>query len=131
MKWHPVKQFSWRKLSRRFWQETSAQKTYPCHMLEVYEEIPISIHVDITQDVVKLVAQKLSGSSGPGGTDLEDLYRWFLKFGEGRKKLRISVEIFVDQLTNKNPPWEAYNEFKSIQLIVLDKQPGVCMVRIG
>ena len=65
-------------------------------MLEVYDEIPISIHVDITQDVVKLVAQKLSGSSGPGGTDLEDLYRWFLKFGEGRKKPRISVEIFVD-----------------------------------
>ena len=77
MKWHPVKQFSWRKLSRRFWQETSAQKTSPCHMLEVYDKITISIHVDITQDVVKLVAQKLSGSSGPGGTDLEDLYRWF------------------------------------------------------
>ena len=62
----------------------------------MYNETPIFIPVDIAENVVKLVAQKLSGSSGPGGTDLEDLYRWFLKFGEGRKKLRISVEIFVD-----------------------------------
>ena len=35
--------------------------------LEVYEETPVFIPMDITEEVVKSVAQKLSVSAGPGG----------------------------------------------------------------
>ena len=42
-------------------------------MLETNEETPIFIPVNITEEAVILVARKLSGSSGPGGTDSEAL----------------------------------------------------------
>ena len=35
-----------------------------CSTLEAYEETPIFILIDITEDVVKLVTQKLLGSQG-------------------------------------------------------------------
>ena len=79
-----------------------------CSTLEVYEETPIFILVDTTGDLVESVAQKLSGSAGPGGTDLEDLQGWLLKFGDDSNKLRISVESFVEWLANQSPPWAAY-----------------------
>ena len=50
------------------------------------------IPVDITEDVVKSVARKLSGSTGTGGTDLEALQGWLLKFWYDRKIHYISVE---------------------------------------
>ena len=59
--------------------------------------------MDITEDVVKLVAQKLLGSLIPGGTYLEALQGWILKFGDDRKKPCISVEIFIEWLANNNP----------------------------
>ena len=39
--------------------------------LEMYEETPIFIPVDITEMDVELIARKRLGSSGPGGTDSE------------------------------------------------------------
>ena len=50
--------------------------------------------MDITEDVVELVAQKLLGGAGPSGTDLEALQGWLLKFWDHSKKLRISVNFF-------------------------------------
>ena len=46
------------------------RKTIPsCDMLETYEETPISIPVNVTEKAVESVSHKLSGDSGPGGTD--------------------------------------------------------------
>ena len=42
-------------------------------MLEAYKEMPVFIPVDIMEDVVKLVARKLSLSVGPSVTDSEAL----------------------------------------------------------
>ena len=39
-----------------------------CSTLESYQKMPIFIPVKITEDVVKLVTRKISGSFGPGGT---------------------------------------------------------------
>ena len=61
-------------------------------MLEVYNETPIFIPLDIVEEVIKLVTRTISESSGPGGTKLEDLHVWILKLREYRKKLCISVE---------------------------------------
>ena len=63
--------------------------------------------MNITEDVVKLVARTLLGRLGPGGRDSGDLQGWILKYGEDRKRLLISVEMFVDWLANQNPPREA------------------------
>ena len=61
----------------------------------MYKKQPIFIPMDIMEDVAKSVARKLSGISDPGGTYLEALHVWLLKYGEDSKKLHISVEIFV------------------------------------
>ena len=53
------------------------------------------IPVDITEDVVVLVAHRSLGSSGPGGTDLEALHGWILKLGEDRKRRCISFDFFT------------------------------------
>ena len=63
--------------------------------------------------------------SGPGGTDSEALQGWLLKFGGDSKRLRTSVENFVDWISNGIPPWAAYRAFISGHLIRLDKQPGL------
>ena len=75
--------------------------------------------------------QKLSGRSGPGGTDYEALQGWLINFGEYSIRLCISVETFVDWLANGSPPWAAYRAFMSGRIIVLEKQPGVRLVGAG
>ena len=66
--------------------------------------MPFFIPVDIAEYKVKLVARKLLGSAGPGGTDPEALHGWKLKFRDQNKKLRISVESSVECLANQSPP---------------------------
>ena len=53
-----------------------------CNTLETYEETPIFITLDITDEAVESVARKLLGSSGPGVTYFETLQGWLLNFGE-------------------------------------------------
>ena len=47
----------------------------------MYEETSVFIPVEITEDVVYLVAQKLSGGTGPGDNESEALQGWLIKFG--------------------------------------------------
>ena len=71
-------------------------KISSCATLKTYEETPIFIPVNTTKEAVELVARKLLGSSGPGGTESEALHGWILKFGEDSTRLRTSVEDFVE-----------------------------------
>ena len=45
------------------------EKIPTCSTLEAYNETPIFIPVDTTEDVVKFFMRKHLGSSGPGGAD--------------------------------------------------------------
>ena len=104
---------------------TSTQKISSCFTLGTYNKTPIFIPLYITEDTLKLVAQKPLGSYHPGGTDSEYLQGWLLKFGEDIKRIRHNVETSADYLANKSLPWEAYREFMSVRLIAFDKQSGV------
>ena len=50
-----------------------SETTISCDALETYKETPVFIPVDITEEAVESVAQKLPGGSGPVGTDSEAL----------------------------------------------------------
>ena len=129
--WQSNKRDLLTKPSRWSWREESSQKNSSCATLETYDKMPISPPVNIMEDSVESVAQKCWGSYGPGGTDSEDLQGWILKFGEYRKRLRTSVDFFSDWLSNKSLPWAAYCTFMSVRLILFDKSPGICPVRVG
>ena len=70
-------------------------------MLELYEETPVFIPMDITEDVVESVARKLSGSAVASGMDLEELQGWLLKLGDHSRKLCANVKYFVYCLAKK------------------------------
>ena len=53
--------------------ENHSKKNPSCDTLETYEEMPIFVTVNITEEAVESVAQKLFGRSSPGGTDSEAL----------------------------------------------------------
>ena len=100
-------------------------------MLEVYEATHVLIPMDITEEVVNSVAQKVSGSTGPGGTDSEALQGWIINFVDHSRKLSISVESFVDWMANKNPPWDGYRACMYGHLIALYNIPVVRPVGVG
>ena len=97
---------------------------YPNNTLEV-------IPVDITDDVVSVVAGRLSGGAVPGGTDSVSLQHWLLRFGAASGELRLIVAEVGEWLSNGRPPWAAYRAMMSGRLVALDKSPGIRPVRIG
>ena len=58
--------------------------------------------MDITEDVIKLIAQTLLRGSDPSGIESGALQGCILEFVKDGKKLCISVETFVDWMANKN-----------------------------
>ena len=91
--------------------------------------MPMFIPVYIMEDMVESVAQKTIGEFGPRQYGLRIPTGVALKI-LGRQKKNISVENFVNQLANNNPPWASYREFISGCLTVVDKQPVVYPVGI-
>ena len=99
----------------------SAQKKPSCATLETYNETTIFIPVDIMEEAFESVAHRLSGISGPGGTEYEAIQGWILKFMEDSTRLHTTMENFVDQLANGSPPWADYRTFMSDRLIMPEK----------
>ena len=65
--------------------------------LDSYPDRPPELTpVDITNDTVTAVAGRLSGGSGPGGTDLVSLQHWILRFRAASEELRLIVGDFVE-----------------------------------
>ena len=87
--------------------------------------------VDITEDTVTAVAGKISGGAALGGADSVSLQHWLLSFSAASAELRLIVGNFVEWLGNGRPPWDAYRELMSGQLIALDNQPGIRPFEVG
>ena len=96
----------------------------------MYDENSDFISVGMAENVVESVVRKLLGIAVPSGMESEALHWWMLNFGDHRKKLHISVEIFVNWLANNIPPWYAYYAFMSGRLIALDKLLGIHLVGV-
>ena len=107
------------------WTPTAASlDSYPGRLLELTQ-------MEITNNTVTALAGRLSGGSGPGGTDSVYLQHWILRFGAATAELRLIVADFVEWLENGRPPWDAYQALMSGQLIALDNQPGIRPVGVG
>ena len=90
----PIKWKLRRKLPRRSWWENIRPKNSLRFYVGGVRWGIYFIPVDITEDVVKSVAQKLSMSSGTGGMYSEALQGCLRKFGEDSKIIRTSVDFF-------------------------------------
>ena len=61
----------------------------------MYKATSVFIPVNIPEEVVKSVAQKLSGSTGNGGMDSEALQGWLLTLEEHSRKVHVNVEYLL------------------------------------
>ena len=94
--------------------------------MDVYNGRPLEITpVDITDNMVTVVAGRLFGGDGPRGTDSVSLQHWLLRFSAASTELRLIVVDFVEWLGNGRPPWAAYQALMSGLLIAPNKQPGI------
>ena len=63
--------------------------------LELYLDCPPElVPVNITNDRVTAVEGRLSGGSGPGGTDSVSLQHWMLQFGAASGELPLIIGNF-------------------------------------
>ena len=97
-------------------------QTPTAESLESYPgRLPELTPVDITEDTVTEVAERLLGGAGPRGTDSMSLQHWLLRFGGASLELRLVVGEFIEWLGNGRPPWAAYQALMSGHLIALEK----------
>ena len=73
-----------------------------------YEECPAMMPVDCGQDIVMVMAGKLSGGAGPSSVDGLALGKWLLDYGRASQALREEMAEWVNLLANESPPWAMY-----------------------
>ena len=98
---------------------------------EAYDECPTSVPVDCSQEIVSLVAGKMSGGAGPSSVDALMLKNWLLRHGKASQVLREELAAWTEWLCNGHPPWAAYRGLMGCRLAALDKCPGVRPLGIG
>ena len=79
----------------------------PASMLPKFSMTPDLVDLNITNETVKAVGRKLSGSGGLGGTDAMSVRSWLLQFGGASRKFRTAVAYFGEWMSNGYPPWAA------------------------
>ena len=89
-------------------------------LMEKYDILLDLVEIDITANTVESVAQRLSDSADPGGTDAAFLQYWLLRFGRASAEFRKAVAEFVRWKSNNNPPWIAYRALQAGRLVLLD-----------
>ena len=58
------------------------------------------IDIVVTEDNMKKVAKKLSGSASPSGIDSFSMSHWLLKFGDSSAGLGKSFEVLTEWLSS-------------------------------
>ena len=79
-----------------------------CAALEVYKEVPETVHIDFTEDDVTWVTSKLSGAAGALGAEAIELRTWLRCFGCALEEFSVVVASLADWMANSSPPWAAY-----------------------
>ena len=68
--------------------------------LEEYESVPELVTLDITSSTVYVVASKLAGLAGLGGTYAVVLKHWLLRFGKESNALQEALADFAQWTAN-------------------------------
>ena len=63
--------------------------------MEVYDKTSIFIPMNIMEDVVESVAQKVLRSLAPSGTNLDALQWWVLNYGRKAKKCVLVLKFLL------------------------------------
>ena len=91
-----------------------------CAAFEEYEDVPETVLLDFTEDVVSWVASKLSGAAGALGSEAIELCNWLLRFGCASDELGVVVASLADWMANSSPPWDVYCALMECRLVALD-----------
>ena len=62
-----------------------------CAAFKDYEEVPITVPLDFTEDGVTWVTSKLSGPADALGAEAIELRNWLFCFGCASEELRVAV----------------------------------------
>ena len=89
------------------------------------------IPVNITEEMVTEIEERLSGGAIPGGVDLVDIQNYLLIFGTASREFCLTGVKFAEWIANWLPLWAAYRALVSGRLIALDKKRGVRPVGVG
>ena len=86
--------------------------------------------LDLTDDMIMDVVQRLSGGFIPTKNDFVSLQHWLLCFIEAISELRLIIAYFAEWLSNYCPPGGCLL-LTSGHLIGLDNHTGVWLVGVG
>ncbi len=95
------------------------------------QQLPQLVSVDITGAHIGVVARKIQGSGGPGGTVASLWQDILLKFGKCSEQLRDGVADLSRCMANSLVDWKYLRALMANRLIGLDKCPGVRPIGIG
>ena len=75
-----------------------------CTTFEDYEEVPVTVPPDFTEDDITWVASKISGITDALRAEEIELRNWLIRFGCGSEELRFVVTRLADWVAKPPPP---------------------------
>ncbi|KAF6198854.1 hypothetical protein GE061_006877 [Apolygus lucorum] len=93
------------------------------HLPSGFTEIPPLLQVQVTADIVEVVARKLHGGGGPSGSKADQWADFLLRHGRSSTHLREAVAALANRLGNEDVPWDSIRALVASRLVALDKCP--------
>ena len=95
-------------------------------ILNIYAGVPPEFDpLDIPEETITEVGNWLSGGGGLGHTEMFSLQNWIPGYVESSAEILHIFVLLKEFLTNKFPPWAAYNTLMVGRRIRMNKQSGV------
>jgi hypothetical protein len=92
------------------------------HFPLTYPNTPDFVDLDITEDSVKLVAGRVSGSAGLDGRDAHALSHFVAQIRNSQPQVLVALAGLASWKANEFPPWAAYRALMSGRLLALDNK---------